>query len=272
MGAPALAPRRAPSRPSRPSRPAQRPARRNTRPTRAGAARKPRANAALAGGRRPKRTAGPARPAVPRRQPSSGFAQPALAGAALIPHAAVRTAGAVRDLSDSSLIVRLTSGRGWIAVLCVLLFGIVALNVVSLSINSTSGRVSQAIEHYERSNSALRAEIAEQLSASRVEAAAAGLGLAVPPPEGVSYLDAREGDLERLAEVWGGDGFLAYDGGYDSTYESSAGSSGYTAPSAGAAPTAASAPAPAAPAPVTPAPAAPAPSGGGGAPTGGVGL
>lgn len=272
MGAPALAPRRAPSRPSSPSRPAQRPARRNSRPARSGAARKPRANGALAGARRPRRTAGPARPAGPRRSPSSGIAQPALAGAALIPHAAVRTAGAVRDLSDSGLIVRLTSGRGWIAVLCVLLFGIVALNVVSLSINSTSGRVSQAIEHYERSNSALRAEIAEQLSASRVEAAAASLGLAVPAPEDVSYLDAREGDLERLAEVWGGDGFLAYDGGYDSTYDSTSTASGYTAPSAGAAPTAAtSTPVPSATAPSTSTPTVPAPSGGG-APTGGVGL
>jgi hypothetical protein len=47
----------------------------------------------------------------------------AMAGAALIPHAAVGAAGAVRDLSDSSLIVRLTRGRSWIAVLCVLLGG-----------------------------------------------------------------------------------------------------------------------------------------------------
>ena len=49
-----------------------------------------------------------------------------MAGAALFPQAAMRSAGAVRDFSDSSLIIRLTRGRGWIAVLCALLGGIVA--------------------------------------------------------------------------------------------------------------------------------------------------
>jgi hypothetical protein len=254
MGAPALAPRRAPvQRPSRRA-PSARPAKRERA--------RPRANGALASAARPRRSAGPGRPAGPRRQAQGGFAQPALAGAALIPHAAARTAGAVRDISDSSLIVRLTLGRGWIAVLCALLGGIVALNVVSLSINSTSGRVSQAIEEYERSNSALRADLAEQLSASRVEGAAAELGLAVPPPEQITYLQASDGDLERLAEVWGGDSFLSYE------------SSSTAVPTVA---TPASAPVESAPATTTPAPAAsppaPAPSsGGGGAATGGVGL
>ena len=70
--------------------------------------------------------------------------EPAVAGAALLPHAAVGTAGAVRDLSDSSLIVRLTRGRGWIAVLGVLLGGIVALNVVTLSLTAGTGRIALA--------------------------------------------------------------------------------------------------------------------------------
>ena len=172
MGAPALAPRvspRAGPRAAGPGATSSGPARSGPQDERpqGGAPTKPRPNRALAA-----------------RSRGQGIAQPALAGAALIPHAAVRTAGAVRDLSDSSLIVRLTAGRGWIAVLCALLGGIVALNVVSLSINATSGRVSQAIEHYERQNSALRAELAEKLSASRVEDAAAALGLAVPAPDG----------------------------------------------------------------------------------------
>jgi hypothetical protein len=119
----------------------------------------------------------------------------------MIPGAAVRTAGAVRDLSDSSLIVRLTRGRGWIAVLCALLGGIVALNVISLSLNAGSGRVSQQIEELERSNSALRAELAEQFSAGEVEAAAVRLGLATPAPEDVDYLTARDSDLDRLARL-----------------------------------------------------------------------
>jgi hypothetical protein len=134
--------------------------------------------------------------------------QPAVAGAAMIPVAAARTAGAVRDLSDSSLILRLTRGRGWIGLLSVLLFGIVALNVVSLSLNAGSGRVSLAVEELERQNSALQAQLAEQLSASRVEGAAARLGLAVPVPEDVTYLSARDGDADRLAQLLGEDNLL----------------------------------------------------------------
>jgi len=251
MGAPALAPRREPARraPARRA-PARRTPARRTTARKAAPRREPRPNRALA--------------SRPRGQ---GIAQPALAGAALIPHAAARTAGAVRDLSDSSLIVRLTAGRGWIAVLCALLGGIVALNVVSLSINATSGRVSQAIEESERQNSALRAELAEKLSASRVEDAAAGLGLAVPAPEDVSYLTATDSDLERLAKLLAGDTVLSYEPSYaEPTATPSYVEASATTPSAPAAtapgtPSAATAPAASAP-----------PSGGGVGATGGVGL
>jgi hypothetical protein len=197
--------------------------------------------------------------------------QPAMAGAAMLPHAAARTAGAVRDLSDSSLIVRLTRGRGWIALLCALLGGIVALNVIGLSISSGVGRVGTEIEELERRNSALRAELAEQLSASRVEAAAAQLGLAVPDPRDVRYLDARDSDAAKLAELLGTDTFLTQEPSdfAPSAYEPT---TSYADP----APAASAAPAPA-PAPAAPAPApAPAPSGssGGGSSgaSGGVGL
>jgi cell division septation protein DedD len=119
----------------------------------------------------------------------------------MLPGAALRSAVAVRDLSDSSLIFRLTRGRGWIVLLSVLLFGIVALNVVSLSLNAGSGRVSQAVEELERQNSSLRAQLAEQFSASRIQGTAAVQGLAVPAPEDISYLSAEDGDLERLLKL-----------------------------------------------------------------------
>jgi len=124
-----------------------------------------------------------------------------MAGVALLPHAAVRTAGAVRDLSDSNLIVRLTRGRGWIAVLCALLGGIVALNVISLSLNAGAGQTSQQIEALDRRNSALRAELARKLSASRLEVAAANLGLIVPPPSEIRYLIPKRDDARRLASL-----------------------------------------------------------------------
>jgi hypothetical protein len=140
---------------------------------------------------------------VPRRRsaPPPRARSAAVAGAALLPHAAVGAAGAVRDLSDSSLIVRLTRGRGWIAVLCVLLGGIVTLNVLSLSLTASSGRYSVQIDRVETQNSILRAEIAERLSASRVGTAATTLGLANPDPEEISYLSAKDGDVEKLARL-----------------------------------------------------------------------
>jgi hypothetical protein len=131
-----------------------------------------------------------------------------MAGAALLPQAAARSVGAVRDISDSGLIMRLTRGRGWIAVLCALLGGIVALNVISLSLNAGSGRLSLEIDGLQAQVSALRAQIDERLSASRVQSEAARLGLAVPDPNAISYLSASDGDAGRLAHLLATDSFL----------------------------------------------------------------
>lgn len=247
MGAAAAAPSRAP---------VTRPTRKRSSPQRRRSPRRKRPNRALASSR-------------PRR--SVRIAQPALAGAARLPHAAVRTAGAVRDISDSSLIVRLTRGRGWIGLLGALLFGIVALNVISLSLNAGNGRIGAEIDAVERHNSALRAELAEQFSASRVEAAAAELGLAVPDPQDIRYVEASDDNAEKLAKLLGTDEFLA--GEFEPTvFPDSTETTSYI-PSAAAPDTGTStSPAPApAPAPVEPA-SAPSDSGGGTGGTGGVGL
>jgi hypothetical protein len=145
----------------------------------------------------------------PHRPPAARVMKPAVAGAALLPQAAVRSVGAVRDISDSGLIVRLTRGRGWIGVLCALLGGIVALNVISLSLTAGSGRLSLEIDGLKTQVSALRAEIDERLAASRVQAEAARLGLAVPHPEAITYLSASDGDAERLARLLATDSFFA---------------------------------------------------------------
>ena len=229
--------------------------------------------------------AAPARAPAPRRAPSrkrraparrgtqrpratraAPRPNPALAGAALIPHAAVRTAGAISDISDSGLIMRLTRGRGWIAVLCVLLGGIVTLNVLSLSLNATSGRVGQQLEQLERENSALRGELAERLSAGSVEAAAANLGLAVPPPEDVTYLSASDGDADKLAKLLGVESTFPSDAPVESSEPAAP---VYAPPSETT-----SAPPASDPAPAAPPPSASPPSSGGatGGTTGGVGL
>jgi hypothetical protein len=161
---------------------------------------------------RPKPRRAPSRRPRPRSSarhaPAGRLMRPAMAGAALVPQAAVRSAGAVRDFSDSSLIVRLTRGRSWIAVLCALLGGIVALNVLSLSLNAGAGRQSLQIDDLKTEISALQAQIDERLSASRVEDEAARLGLAVPDPKAITYLDAHDGDAQRLAHLLATDGFL----------------------------------------------------------------
>jgi hypothetical protein len=140
--------------------------------------------------------------------PAGRLIRPAMAGAALFPQAAMRSAGAVRDFSDSSLIVRLTRGRSWIAVLCALLGGIVALNVLSLSLTAGSGRTSLQIAELKTDISSLQAQIEEKLSAVKVEAEAARLGLANPDPQEISFLNAKEADARRVAHLLATDGFL----------------------------------------------------------------
>ena len=131
-----------------------------------------------------------------------------MAGAALFPQAAMRSAGAVRDFSDSGLIVRLTRGRSWIAVLCALLGGIVTLNVLSLSLTSGSGRTSLQIDELKTDVSSLQARIEEKLSAVKVEAEAARLGLANPDPKSITFLGSSDADARRVAHLLATDGFL----------------------------------------------------------------
>jgi uncharacterized membrane protein YgcG len=159
---------------------------------------------------RPAKSGAGTRRSTPRssQAPAGRLIRPAMAGAALFPQAAMRSVGAVRDMSDSSLIVRLTRGRGWIAVLCTLLGGIVALNVLSLSLTAGSGRTSLQIDALKTDVSSLQAQIDERLSAVKVEAEAARLGLANPDPQTIDFLKASDADARRVAHLLATDGFL----------------------------------------------------------------
>jgi hypothetical protein len=110
-----------------------------------------------------------------------------------------RTAGAVGDLADSGLMVRMTRGRAWIAVLAALLAGIVALNVLSLSYSSKAGQVAERSAALERENSVLRAQLANKLASKRVESIAASLGLEVPDPRETVFLSRDKDDPEVAA-------------------------------------------------------------------------
>lgn len=207
----------------------------------------------------------------PRQAPAARLVRPAMAGAALFPQAAVRSAGAVRDLSDSGLIVRLTRGRGWIAVLCALLVGIVTLNVLSLSLNAGSGRTSLQIDELKTEVSSLRAQIDERLSAVKVQAEAARLGLANPDPRAITFLSAANANAARLAHLLATDSFLLAPS-QPSSYPAP-GTSYAPVPTTATAPTAATGPTTTTTAPTTettsPAPTVTTTGTGGGAPDGG---
>jgi hypothetical protein len=136
----------------------------------------------------------PARKAPARRKPPAR--RP---GGQLIPIAA-GAATAVRQLPDSSLIVRMTSGRLWIGVLGVLLAGIVAVNVVTLSIAASAGHIDQNIEALEQENPILSSRDARRSGAARVRHDAGALGLTSASSEQIGYVQASPRDVSIAAQ------------------------------------------------------------------------
>lgn len=132
----------------------------------------------------PSRTAPPRRKA-PKRKPARRATpgQRVVAGGQLAGLAVGRTAVAVRQLPDSGLVVRLTRGRAWIAVLGALLAGIVALNVVTLSFAASSSRVDERNTTLEQENSALQGRLAQVEATKRMRHEAAVRGLAMSTAE-----------------------------------------------------------------------------------------
>lgn len=168
MGAPAISPR---------ARPAPRP---KPRPRSKPAPRRPRA-AAPEG----------------RRRPAAGRPRGPLAAGGSV---AMLPVSAISGIADSGFVVGMVRGRAWIVVLGALLCGIVAINVLGLSLSAAGSQTSTKIDELQQQNSVLRARIANRLSGERISEAAAALGLQVPAPDAVSYLQARRSDAERAAE------------------------------------------------------------------------
>jgi hypothetical protein len=137
----------------------------------------------------PARKPAPARRKTPVRRP----------GGQLIP-IAVGTATVVRNLPDSSLVVRMTRGRAWIGVLGVLLVGIVALNVITLSLAASAGHIDQNIQALDEENSILRSRDAQLSGAGRVAHEGAALGLSAAAVEQVGSVQAGPRDIETAAQ------------------------------------------------------------------------
>jgi hypothetical protein len=143
--------------------------------------------------RKAKGAAAPARRPA-RRTTSSRVA----AGGQLIPFAVGRSATALRGLPDSGLVVRMTRGRLWIGVLAVLLVGIVALNVVTLSFAASSGKVDERNTALEQENRELQSRVSTVASGTRVHHEAAAQGLAMPTTEEPTVI---QGGGNRVAEA-----------------------------------------------------------------------
>jgi hypothetical protein len=154
-------------------------------------ARKPqRARAVPAPAKAPARRA-PARRPAPKRAPAT--ARPKLAVVA------GRTAVAVSQLPDSSLVVRMTRGRAWIAVLGVLLVGIVALNVATLSFAASAGKIDEQITSLEQENSMLESREAKYFSTARIRNEGAAAGLAMPTTEDPRPIEFEPADVATAA-------------------------------------------------------------------------
>jgi len=133
----------------------------------------------------------PARRPAPKRAPAT--ARPKLAVVA------GRTAVAVSQLPDSGLVVRMTRGRAWIAVLGVLLVGIVALNVATLSFAASAGKIDEQITALEKENSMLESREAKYFSTARIRNEGAALGLAMPTTEDPRLIEFEPADVATAA-------------------------------------------------------------------------
>jgi len=178
--------------PTRRSTAAPAPAPSRTKPPKrkAPARKPPRARAVPAPARAPARRA-PARRPAPKRAPATG--RPKLAVVA------GRTAVAVSQLPDSGLVVRMTRGRAWIAVLGVLLVGIVALNVATLSFAASAGKIDEQITSLEQENSMLESREAKYFSTARIRNEGAAAGLAMPTTEDPRPIEFQPADVATAA-------------------------------------------------------------------------
>jgi hypothetical protein len=133
----------------------------------------------------------PRRKVAPRRRPAGVI--PIAAGAA------ARSAVAVTQLPESGLIHRLTRGRAWIGVLGVLLVGIVALNVVTLSFAASAGKVDARNQELSRENSVMQSLNAKKYGQARLHGKAKHLGLATAMTVEPQVIGAKASDVATAA-------------------------------------------------------------------------
>jgi hypothetical protein len=139
----------------------------------------------------PARKAPARRKVAPRRRPAGVI--PIAAG-----HAG-RAAVAVTQLPESGVIHRLTRGRLWIGLLGLLLVGIVALNVVTLSFAASSGDIDAKNTLLGKENSMLQGLKATVYGQARMRHEATELGLKMPTDAVPQLVEAKAGDVKEAA-------------------------------------------------------------------------
>jgi cell division protein FtsL len=110
--------------------------------------------------------------------------------------AAPRTVAAPRG---ARVLDRLLTGRLWIGLVGVLLAGIVFFNVDLLRMNRDITQMADRSAQLKRENAALRADLAGLANSERIQEAAAELGLVLPAPSEVRYLESNPGVDARTA-------------------------------------------------------------------------
>jgi cell division protein FtsL len=128
------------------------------------------------------------RGATQRRMSGAAATAPAVALPVRVLNAPFARAARART---GSLLDALLSGRGWIALVFVLLAGIVFFNVDLLQMNRDIARNADKISALKRANARLLLDEARLASSERIQEAAAQLGFVLPAPGEVRYLKAR---------------------------------------------------------------------------------
>jgi hypothetical protein len=129
------------------------------------------------------------RPKAPPARRVSGPARPKRSARTTAP-IPVRVGRFVRALPDHPLLDRLVRGRWWIPVLAVMLSVIVAMQVSLLRLGASIGHSIERSTALQGQNELLRAKVATLADDQRIERIAAGMGMVMPAPTGVTFLSS----------------------------------------------------------------------------------
>ena len=98
-----------------------------------------------------------------------------------------RSAHVVGRIPESAAVRKISGSRLWIALIGVLLTGIVAINVLTVSYGAMASRVETNIERLERQNVILGSSTTRALSVPRVLNAASAAGMSAPATDEIRY-------------------------------------------------------------------------------------